>query len=241
MGIPSAKDDFYEQFWRDDAYQRSYALDAAVRERAPTCVKLWSSCRQSKPRRVLDFGCGNGALTSVLHSQGFAESILGVDISKKGIAAAQEHEAPGLSFQHLTSLRDLAGLGQFDLVVASHVLEHVPNVDELLDLFLSIAPMFIIEVPLERNLNLYFRKWFRGIDPRANDVGHVHFWNRAGVRSLLNRKNITILSEKCYCPMPAVAQRGRKDTFRGGALRALGPALFSRLLTTHYAVLGERR
>lgn len=241
MADPSVRDDFYELFWRDADYQRTYALDAAVRDRAPTCLELFRSAHHPKPRRVLDFGCGNGALTSVLHSEGFAENILGVDISKKGIAAAKQHEAPGLSFQHLASLRELSGLGPFDLVVASHVLEHVPNVEELLDIFLSLAPMFIIEVPLERNLNFYFRKWFRGIDPRENDVGHVHFWDRKGVRSLLNRKEITVLSEKCYCPMPAVAQRGRKDVFRSGAFKAFGPTLFSRLLTTHYAVLGKRK
>lgn len=76
--------------------------------------------------RILDYGCGSGALTSLLAACWPGATVVGVDVSATAIAHAQaRHPGADLRFALLDDafLRDHAG--QFDFVFSHHVLEHV--------------------------------------------------------------------------------------------------------------------
>lgn len=80
-------------------------------------------------RRVLDIGCGAGLLSEPLARLGGA--VVGIDPAAANIEAARRHAADaGLSIDYRNAmLADVIGAGErFDLVVASEVVEHVPDV-----------------------------------------------------------------------------------------------------------------
>lgn len=81
---------------------------------------------------VLDAGCGEGSIGLLLAKKGIAST--GVDLSTPNIQRAQQ-EAKALGYEHLTNFQvgDAEHLPfpdkSFDVVVSSHVLEHLPHFD----------------------------------------------------------------------------------------------------------------
>lgn len=81
--------------------------------------------------RVLDAGCGEGNLSILMARLG--ATVVGVDISEPNIVAskayAKAEDVEGIDF-HTADLEALPFKdGEFDLVVSSHVLEHLPHFD----------------------------------------------------------------------------------------------------------------
>jgi trans-aconitate 2-methyltransferase len=93
------------------------------------------------PRRVVDLGCGPGALTSTLAARWPNATITGVDSSVHMIKAAREYAAPGrLEFVH-GDIRRWKPPGTVDLVVANAVLHWVPDhLDLVGDIAAWLAP-----------------------------------------------------------------------------------------------------
>lgn len=88
--------------------------------------------RSSKPRRVLDLGCGTGENLTRPLATFFPEiEFVAVDSDTTSIEfAKRENTANNASYLHQS---EALNLGDFDLVIASEVLEHV----ELPDAFLN--------------------------------------------------------------------------------------------------------
>ncbi len=77
---------------------------------------------------VLDAGCGDGALSRMLAKKGAI--VTGTDISEPNIESAKEYaKSEGLDINFLVA--DIERLpfeeSEFDIVVSSHVLEHIPD------------------------------------------------------------------------------------------------------------------
>jgi SAM-dependent methyltransferase len=81
------------------------------------------SSRVGAEARVLDIGCAGGGLLAALHRRGFTH-LHGVDAATACVARVRSMGFPAtcLPFSGLASLRNE---GPFELVVLSHVLEHV--------------------------------------------------------------------------------------------------------------------
>ncbi len=81
--------------------------------------------------RVLDAGCGEGALSVMLAKKGAI--VTGTDISEPNILAAKQYaaqEGVEIEFQ-VADIESLPfGDNTFDVVVSSHVLEHIPDFDQ---------------------------------------------------------------------------------------------------------------
>lgn len=76
--------------------------------------------------RVLDLGCGSGALTRRLHEHTMAADTLGLDTSASMLAQAQAHASARLQFR----IGDLAGVNEvasYDLIAANASLHWVPD------------------------------------------------------------------------------------------------------------------
>src|SRR6266516_4547822 len=83
-------------------------------------------------KRVLDVGCGGGILAETLAAEG--ATVAGIDPSEKSLAAAREHaRRSGLTIDYRRgTAEDLGGAGlegDFDLVFAVDVLEHVDDLE----------------------------------------------------------------------------------------------------------------
>jgi len=93
-------------------------------ERSQPFYDLLALLQPAPGGRVVDFGCGTGELTAVLHERLEAKETVGVDSSTAMLAEAPS--AAGLSFRQ-GDLRDTAGVGPVDVIVASASLHWVPD------------------------------------------------------------------------------------------------------------------
>jgi SAM-dependent methyltransferase len=89
-----------------------------------TELKNWLAGRQ----RVLDAGCGNGRVTSLLRRYAdVATQVVGIDLTAAHIAADNLAGAPNVHFEKRDLLEDISSLGKFDLIYCQEVLHHTAD------------------------------------------------------------------------------------------------------------------
>ena len=99
----------------------------------------WFSCflPSDKSSRILDIGCGHGAMLAGFRRAGY-DNAQGVEIDKESVEFCRTH---GLEVNSIDILSDDAlNLGQFDLIIMSHVLEHFPK-DRIINLLVQVRKL----------------------------------------------------------------------------------------------------
>lgn len=99
-------------------------LDAARMVSSNTNQVLVSALRAAGARRVLDLGCGDGAITAMLAAEGF--EVTGVDPSSDAIEAARQ-KYPALRFIQAGAETLPDNIGPFDACCIVNALHHVPQ------------------------------------------------------------------------------------------------------------------
>ena len=152
--------DYYGNLFRMNAY--TYARYQIVCE----CVR--EACL-SPEARILDVGCGDGALAGVLNSR-LKLPVYGVDTNEKGVALAKQMFAErGLSGDFCVIRGYDTGLedASFAAAVCSEVIEHVDNPRAMLhEIFRVLVPggRLIITTPIRLSENpfdpMHVQEWF---------------------------------------------------------------------------------
>jgi SAM-dependent methyltransferase len=235
--------EFYEQCYTPgvdgDRYRRWRELGAEGK--ADHVMELVSRAGLATPRTVCEVGCGDGAVLSVLGQRGFGGSRVGYEISASGVKLTAERaevdDAWVFDGEHLPVADDA-----FDLVFATHVLEHVPDPAPLTREMLRAGRAVVIEVPLEANLSAH-RPAARAA---SEGVGHLHRFHRRAIRGLVADCGGRVAAE-LVDPLPravhtfgAETPKARAKGTAKWALRASAatvPALGERLITLHFAIL----
>src|SRR3954453_9870137 len=234
--------EFYEQCYTPgvdgDKYRRWRELGAEGK--ADHVMDLVARDGLAAPRTVCEVGCGDGAVLAVLGRRGFGGRRIGYEISASGVKLAGDRaevdEAYVFDGERLPVQDDA-----YDLVFATHVLEHVPDPAPLTRELLRAGRAVVIEVPLEANVSAQ-RPAARAA---SEGVGHLHRFHRRAIRTLVSDAGGRVAAE-LVDPLPravhlfgAASGRARvkghvKWALRAGA--AAVPALGERLITLHFAV-----
>jgi SAM-dependent methyltransferase len=236
--------EFYERCYTSSADGAKWggwrALGAVTK--AEHVVSLLDRAGVPKVDTVAEIGCGDGSVLNELARRAVGISRIGMDISTSALAIAAGQ--PGVTgVERFDGSRIPAADGAFDLVVATHVLEHVPEPEPFVGELARVARRaLVIEVPLERNLSAR-RPAARAASEAA---GHLHRFGRPAVRRMITRHGWRIRAE-LLDPLPVAvhtfAAQTRAARVKGRAkwlLRsglAVMPGLGERMITLHYAVV----
>jgi len=96
-------------------------------------IRLIEELNLRGDERILDVGCGDGALTAKLAEFVPDGAVTGIDASKGMIETAQTHKSSNLAFQHLDVI-NLNFNEEFDIVFSNAVLHWVKDHKTLLEL-----------------------------------------------------------------------------------------------------------
>jgi 2-polyprenyl-3-methyl-5-hydroxy-6-metoxy-1,4-benzoquinol methylase len=141
-----------------------FKANSFVKQRYMKCMQLLkNNCKSGK---VLDVGCGDGAMTYMLFKDGYEAS--GVDISEKGIELAVEMHTKNNTncIFHCEDIKNLPSQ-VYDGLICSDVIEHVENPQSLIEESLRVVkkggcivfstPVRITEHPLDKE---HLIEWF---------------------------------------------------------------------------------
>jgi SAM-dependent methyltransferase len=127
---------------------------------------------QRQPGTILDVGCGHGVFLSLMAKRGWA--VKGVDFDEAAVSAARR--LYGIDVRVGTVDVFVENAETFDVVTASHVIEHVPNPIEFLTKcrrLLKPGGCFVLRTPNVDSIGhrRYGRYW-RGLEPPR----HLHLF-----------------------------------------------------------------
>jgi 2-polyprenyl-3-methyl-5-hydroxy-6-metoxy-1,4-benzoquinol methylase len=171
--------------WKNEA-----ALDSS-NYISPKVLKIIKSKKNTG--KVLDIGCGNGNLCSMIEKLGF--TVIGIDGDSDGIKIAQDNYKNCI-FEKLiigeNSNEFSSRHGKFDIIISTEVIEHLYAPHHLLllaDELLANDGLLIITTPYHgylKNLIIsVFNLWDKHFTPLWHG-GHIKFWSYRTISNLLN-------------------------------------------------------
>jgi len=183
---------------KDDLAEFRYDSADALHTEKYLWRHITTVCAELGARRVVDIGCGNGALCRELTRRGY--EVVGCDPSADGVRLARS-AAPELVFHQIGVDEGPSTVGNesFDVAIATEVIEHLIKPRNLLRFatrLLRPGGHLIITTPYHgylKNLVLALtNKWDSHLTPFW-DGGHIKFWSRKTLSHLLNEEGFRVV------------------------------------------------
>ena len=95
------------------------------------------SWRSGEPLRILDLGCGKGAFTNSLANIPQVE-VYGTDIDQRSIEHARSQDRTRQAHYFVANLNQLSLKNQFDILICTDVIEHMPDTKQFMCLLRSL-------------------------------------------------------------------------------------------------------
>jgi 2-polyprenyl-3-methyl-5-hydroxy-6-metoxy-1,4-benzoquinol methylase len=141
------------------------------------------------PRSLLDVGCGEGVLVHHWAERLNGGRVVGIDLEEESIQAGwAERQAPNLEYRVMEAESLPFAAGEFDLVSAIEVLEHLPDPEHTVGEMARCASRHLLvsvpHEPLWRMLNMARGAYWTSL---GNTPGHLNHWSRRSFVKLLAR------------------------------------------------------
>lgn len=145
--------------------------------------------RDASPASLLDIGCGEGVITSQWAQRIAPGRVVGIDLDDPLLHAEwEERREPNLEYRVMAAETLDFGDGEFDMVSAVEVLEHVGNPERALaEMARCSQRWLLVSVPREpiwRITNVARGAYWTTL---GNTPGHLNHWSSRSLRELLSR------------------------------------------------------
>ncbi|MBL4676472.1 MAG: class I SAM-dependent methyltransferase [Mucilaginibacter sp.] len=158
-------------------------------------------CRGHQFKNVLEVGAGDGSILKYLSDANFVPEYHAVEISDSGVShIANRHIKDLASVQIFDGYKLPFDDDAFDLILLSHVLEHVEHERLLLREIKRVAGNFVIEVPIDYKTN---------VDKRIKHFlayGHINVYTPTSLRYLLQTEGFEITKDLTSIIAPEVTR-----------------------------------
>lgn len=148
--------------------------------------------------RVLDVGCGYGALGNAIRDKKSAKHLVGIE----KITDAEEYLKNIYDKYYISNVEDFRfsdPTEKFDCIIFADVLEHLVNPWETLKYFVKLLSndgKIIISIPNVRNAVVLFRLLFSGTwryeENGIMDSGHLRFFTFKEIERMIENANLKI-------------------------------------------------
>jgi 2-polyprenyl-3-methyl-5-hydroxy-6-metoxy-1,4-benzoquinol methylase len=144
---------------------------------------------RADPASLLDIGCGEGVLTHDWAVRLDGRRVVGIDLDDPELRAEWERRsAPNLEYRVMRAENLPFADGEFDLVTAIEVLEHVPDPEHTLSEMARCAQRHLLvsvpREPLWRALNMARGAY---VGQLGNTPGHLNHWSKRAFIAMLER------------------------------------------------------
>jgi len=243
--------DHYANIYKNSLNQELEWLEIGASEKVNSIELLLQRVGIS-PVSVIELGCGPGAVIVECRRRKLASRFTAVDYSKEALShlAGKAPEVRCVAADITDP--DFQFPGKFDVVVLSHVLEHLEDPASFLRSAIGKLHFqwIIVEVPLEDLWASRVKGVFR--DRARNPAGHVQFFTKGSFRRLLTSGGLRIKETRIYYPAMStdavdfMSSKNAVSTLRRWFNKAVGvylPRIFGplwvRLYYAHMAVICE--
>ncbi len=189
--VKTAYDEFYEK--HDEAWRM-----LGAKYKAQHIIDV---CQGRIFKKVLEVGAGDGSILKLLADQNFAPEYYAVEISESGVEHIKTRNIKDLKLVQLFDGYQLPFEdNSFDLIILSHVLEHVEHERLLLRELKRVARHVVIEVP---------RDYKAGVDTRIKHFlayGHINMYTPTSLRYLLQTEGFEVENDLTSIIEPEVTK-----------------------------------
>ena len=222
----------YENYYKksDSNWRFICALD-----KAENIINLTNKYPHNK---ILEIGAGDGSILKILDKRDFGDKYTALDISQSAIDKINNEKIKKLDKSQVFDGYSLPfDSSEFDLVILSHVIEHLEYPRKLIYESIRVGKHIFVEVPCEDNMRL-------SSNYVENETGHINFYNPNTIRRLLQTCGLRLLDQQLSNPSFRVYKYtyGKKALLhylpKSIALK-LSKKLASKFFTYHYSTILE--
>lgn len=179
---------FLDLEWIFDRLSHEYSFKNYPPDEHPVRLhsKRFIMKRIDKEKRVLDIGCKHGEIADFIADG--AKKVVGIDYDEHAISIARrsfpkenlEFEV-GEAYDYLNNVQE-----DFQVLILSHLLEHLDDPKEFLQRFKDYFQMIYIEVPdFDKSYLNHYREDL-GMDLIYTDTDHISEFDREEIKELLD-------------------------------------------------------
>lgn len=162
-------------------------------EKSRCALQLFKKANLNNIQSILDVGCGSGGvLDGICAGSPSVTRAIGIDTAPEAIEIGIGLRGPNSKIELLVTRLDQIS-ERFDLVMASHVIEHVSNYDEFLDELSKRSNLLYINIPIE--INVFYAARKNSHRTVFEKYGHVNFYTETFFDEYVKMRGYSIVAK----------------------------------------------